>query len=398
MPLWPHLCRWSISIGGMSLRGWLQGTELRTGERPWWTSDNAVALSRPLEDWPATALSPARLALQVPTAVRCIEILTTQIAQFPAQAWRDDVMLEDQPRVLRRPDPFGSYFRFVHATVTDMLFEGTAAWFVTARDDNGRPLTLSVMPACELSIKWQPDMPVALARLNGAREIKYGGAVVDPADVILIPMIGVPGEARGVGPVQAGQPTASGQVAADDLVRSNFFDGVFPTGTLEVPTNLSKKQAEDMQSSFMRQAAGSRAPRVLSGGVEFKPHAVTARDAQWIEARQWGAGEIARLFGVPAGMLNLSSLTGGSVTYNNAVSLRTDLLQNGMSPIIARLEDAFARALPLTQECHLDTTRYLPPLEAVTPQAADPNAPPTDTPATPQTTEGGLPSGNTAVV
>lgn len=381
----------------MGIRSWLQADEIRS-RRPWWTAANTVAQSRLLETWPTNVGGASRLAMQVPTAVRCVELLSTQIAQFPAEAWRDDVRLETQPRVLRRPDPFSTYFRFTVDTVTDMLFEGTAAWLITARDEQtGRAIALQHLPACELEIRWEPSLPQAQARLENRRQIKYGGQLVDPEQVILVPMILPPGEARGVGPVQAGQAICQGQVAADDLVRSNFNDGAFPSGSINVPTNLSQEQADRVKSSFMESAAGSRAPVVLSGGAEFKPHAVTARDAQWIEARQWGASEIARLFGVPPAMLNIPIQGGSQVTYNNAVSVRTDLLHTGLGPINARLENAWSQVVPLTQQVHLDTTRYLPPLEAITPSSADPNSPPTDTPATP--TAGQEPTeGNTAVV
>lgn len=369
----------------MGIRSWItaDGAPGTEEVRGWFWPDSNAAQARILEGWPRQAASATSLAMQVPTAVRCIEILTTQIMQFPAEAWRGDVRLDDQPRLLRRPDPFSSYRRFVYGTVMDMLVCGGAAWLTTSRDDMSRPLTLRRIPASSLEVRWDPSMSPAMAELNMARQFLYDGIQLDPGDVTYVPMITVSGEAAGVGPVQAGVDITAGQVSADQLVRSNFTDGAFPSGTVTVATNLSQAAADDLQRKFMDRAGGSRAPVVMSGGAEFRPHAVTARDSQWIEARQWGAADIARLFGVPAAMLHIPVQGGSQVTYNNAVSVRTDLLHLGLSPINARLEDAFGSLLPTTQDCHLDTTRYLPPLEAITPASADPNSPPADTPATP---------------
>jgi phage portal protein BeeE len=186
---------------------------------------------------------------------------------------------------------------------------------------------------------------------------------------------------------------------ADGLVRSNFDEASYPSGVLETPGNLSEDRARDLSDKFVERMRGSRRPAVLSGGVTYQALTHNARDQQWIEARQWGAAEIARLFGLPPAALHIPVVGGSQVTYNNAVSVRTDILHLGLTPIISRLESAWSSLLPSTQQAHIDTTNYLPPLEAITPSAADPNAPPTDTANTPTPDQEADPdAGNTAVV
>ena len=365
----------------MGLRAWLAGQDLeeRSGP-PWHPAGQWPRLDVETSDPLLGAVSFDQLALQVPTAYRCIDLITSQLAQFPMVAHRDGEPLEEQPRVLRRPDPRGHYRVFVMRTVRDLLFRGAACWRVAARDDQGRALVLEHVDASLVTVQWNPRRGHSDAVLNQDRVVYIAGTPAPAqSDLVYIPMIELPGQARGYGPVEAAHALTTGQVTADNLVRSNFTDGVYPSGSIEVERTLSPSAAEALRSQFVDRNRGKREPVVMSGGATFQPFSQTLRDQQWIEARSWGASEIARLYGVPHAMLSLPTQGGGSLNYSNAVSVRRDWAIQGLSPIAARLEVAFQVCLPSTQEAVMDFTDWLEEVAPnVTPNQPDP-APAADT-------------------
>ncbi len=116
---------------------------------------------------------------------------------------------------------------------------------------------------------------------------------------------------------------------------------------------------------------------MLTGGLEYDVHQITASDAQWIEHRQWTAGDIARIFGVPAGLLSLPMAGGVNLTYTNIRDARTELVFNACDSMMAELGCAYESLLGPNVRVTWDVSSYLPPIEAVEnqPQANDPKTP-----------------------
>lgn len=360
----------------MGIRAWLTGRDLveeRSGP-PWHPAGEWPTLDVALSNTSSLTAggSADSLALGVPTAYRAIDITTTQLSQFPMVAHRDDEPTDYQPRVLRRPDPRGNYRTFIELTVRDMLFRGGATWRVAARDDDGRALVIHHVDSSLVTVEWNRRKNRTQAILDNDRTVYVAGQPA--ADMVYTPMITIPGRADGIGPIEAARSIVLGQITADELVRSNFTDGVYPSGAIETDRQLSQAAAADLRNQFEARNQGRRRPVVMSGGAKFTPFSMSLRDQQWIEARSWGATEVCRLFGVPTAMMNLPTQGGGSLQYNNAVSIRRDWAIQGLSPIASRLEVAFSEAcLPTTQHAVMDMSDWLEEVaKGVTPNQPNP--------------------------
>ena len=362
----------------MGLWDWVTGRDLeeRANERPQWfgpAPSSAAELSRIA--WEGNG-SPNQ-ALEIATIYRCIEILSTTIAQFPAIPYKETTGEElDRPAVFRRPDPRSTYRRFFIDSVVDMLTCGEATWHIAARGVDGNAIALRRVDASLCDWRWNPNVPYPQAIINADKVLHISGQMVpNQADYIQVPMILMPGQASGVGPIEAAGDTILATLVTDRFVRSTFTEGVMPSGVVEIEASMSPDAAARVKDEFIRRSAGSRAPVIMTGGAKYQAVQATAQQAQFTETRGYQTNELARMMGVPAAMLNIAVMGGsGTVTYQNSVSVRAALLQLGLSPIMMRLEDALTQAcLPSTQVAHLDSSEYLNPLpEAPGPQPDDP--------------------------
>lgn len=87
-----------------------------------------------------------------------------------------------------------------------------------------------------------------------------------------------------------------------------FSQGANVTGAFKLPAGrtLGKEQKDDLRNQLDEyRAGGSRDGKVivLEDGLEFQQMALTAEDAQWLEARKFSRGDIAMFFGVPPHMI-----------------------------------------------------------------------------------------------
>ncbi len=190
--------------------------------------------------------------------------------------------------------------------------------------------------------------------------------------VIAVPYYRPAGMLNGLGPVAAARTLWAGQSAADRMVNSNFTEGVFPSGvvTSDGAVAINESKATEIKRKFEERHAGTRGVVVLTGSAKFDPLSVTAKDAQWIEARQWGAGDIARAVGVPAGLLDLP-VGGSNLTYSNLADARTNFFHLGLDGPLCQIANGFEKVLPLGTDVEWDTSNYEPALE----QPAAPTAP-----------------------
>jgi HK97 family phage portal protein len=192
------------------------------------------------------------------------------------------------------------------------------------------------------------DGPVQpLERLIGLpTERVDGGDAEDPIDPRFLRehcierSLGFPGVAEGVGPLQAARHALSGYLDVDAYA-SDFYGQAVPQGTLATEQDIPPETAERYKAKWLE----SRDPvRVLGSGLTFDALRLSPRDAAWIEARQWNAAEVARVYGVPAYKLNLASESG--MTYTNAQDLDRAYLRDCVSSYTGPIEDALDDLTP----------------------------------------------------
>lgn len=194
------------------------------------------------------------------------------------------------------------------------------AFLYKAKDDMGRVQQL-----------W-PIRPsrVSVGRVDGKRvyRITQGSPGVDAGptgtvvgsegDILHIRGFGTDG-LMGLSPIQLARQVLGTQMAAEEYQGRFYANNATPNGVLQHPNRLSDEAAKRLKANWdtnHRGLANAAKTAVLEEGLEWKPVTIPFADQQFIEQQDFGIAQIARLFRVPAHMLNAS--TAKSLTYSTS--------------------------------------------------------------------------------
>ncbi|MET0771770.1 MAG: phage portal protein, partial [Candidatus Limnocylindrales bacterium] len=288
-------------------------------------------------------------ALRMPSVIRAVQLLAGTLAQMAPLAYRDEVLLELQPRILRRPSPFGSRYEFVYQTVYALLAgdenaakAGNAWWMVTSRDSEELPTAVILLPGSEVRVEWDEKRFVPRTH--------WRGQLVPARDIIHIALGRRPGGLLGRSPIEDGLDALAVGDTAERFAASWFLSSGIPSVTLKVPGAMDAVEADKLKRQWMAAHAGPEpTPAVLTGGVELDVPDMDPQRSQLQEARDYTNTITARLLGIPAPMLHVST-SGATITYVGAAGAMEELVKTTVAPIyMPPLEAAFGELLPRTQ-------------------------------------------------
>ncbi len=166
-----------------------------------------------------------------------------------------------------------------------------------------------------------------------------------PQDVIHVPALSRDG-VHGMS-IIAEQREVLGSVIAANNFGSRFFgNGAKPGGLISFPGKV--RDPEKIKQAVERSAGGENQHGllVLSEGADFKQMGIPPEDAQFLQTREFGVDEIARMFRLPSHFLNKM----GQATFNNLEQMGTHFAQYTMMPWIIRHEQEYTRKLLTPQE------------------------------------------------
>lgn len=307
-----------------------------TGTVPVWPPPNA-----------STMLVPWRGAgdpLALPTLMRCVKLIADVACQMRVTVEVGGTPVEP-PAWLRRPESFGTFLLrqrdLVEHAVASIALRGFAAWTATAA---GSSWMLTPLDTNRVSAWLDTDGRPRYYVDGSPTPTAYGAA--GRSGLLIAGFLTVPGHPLPVGPLQTARRAIDGIVDTDAYASRVFRSGMTSGQVLQTEQDLDLAKARAWQADWMAAHADPANPKipVLGSGLSLVNSLVNPRDAQWIEARQFGGQEIARMFGVPASMLGLPS--GDSLTYATARDHDAGFLKWTMSGYIGAIEDAWSSLLP----------------------------------------------------
>lgn len=288
-----------------------------------------------------------------PAVRTVVDFFSRNIAQLGLQAFRrvsdtDRIRLTDHPlpRLITRPNPSTTRYRFIESTVQDLGVYFNAFWLKV----RGRQLGLVRLPAAEVSVKggilptgyeWTPagaSQPQAFAPTEIVHFRGY-----DPAN----PLVGLP-------PIETLRQVLAEEAAATDYRRSFWKNAARVESVISRPATAPKWTTE--QRAAFRQAwqefAGSRAGMtpVLEDGMELKAIASTFRDAEYIGARKLSREEVAAAYHVPLPMVGILD----HATFSNIREQHKQLYQDCLGPWLVMLEEDIELQLVAAEFTNVD--------------------------------------------
>lgn len=260
--------------------------------------------------------------IAVPTAFRCIAIISTVVASCTVEvisktgdADRWDVL-----------DNLVSYTAF---EIQEILAAHLAGW--------GNFCARKVKSAAGTLIDLQPIDPadIEIKRIKGKKifRIKKRDADGKPvmsasqpnmglyedlteSEVFHIPGFGFDG-LKGVSPIlMAGQMFGTA-IAADKLAGRFYSNGQQLSGVIKVKAPLANQsQADAIKHQWNSNHAGignAGGVAVLDSETDFMPITISPDALQFLQSRQWQASEVAKMFGIPAFMISEQTTWGTGI-------------------------------------------------------------------------------------
>lgn len=281
-------------------------------------------------------------ALKLPPVIRGVQLIAGVGAAMLPLAYRNGQATQLQPRIVRKPDPFGTRYAFLYQTLEAMVADryGEAFWLLTDHDDRGYPRSAMVLPNDDIEVTWDDRRFLPRYRWRG-RELQRD------RDIKHIAPTRKAGELHGRGPVYEALDYLYPIKAAEDYASSFFSSGGLPMTVLKTAAAMTKEQAAELKSNWVNSRTAAE-PAVASGGVTPEFPAVNPEQSQMTEARGAGAAVVARILGIPAALLHVET-SGATITYTNPAGALEELVKSTILPsYLSPLEQAWSELVPST--------------------------------------------------
>jgi len=300
-------------------------------------SEWAFLTGEPYPDGPVPAGEHAAMGL--PPFGRGVALLANAVAgtEWRAQRWDADagvaLRLADQPAVLVDPDPSTTPWHYRWAATEDLILYGNHFALYGDLDYRTlRPGWLVPLPADNVWLLVDPD---------GGYAFTVGGEMLDPDSLLHVSAGNRSGEVLGRGVLAQYGEWLGGAIAAETHAGSYFAGGTLPPAVLQSPTVLTQTQADELKSKW-RALTNHREPVILPHGYVLTPIVSNAEQAQLVESRQWNAGAVAMMLGIPSYKLGLP---GASMTYQNIESADIEFVRDSVDRWAHALSESFTKWL-----------------------------------------------------
>lgn len=294
---------------------------------------------------------PTRDAATIPAVYRALSIISTSVSQLPLVVERQGVTLTgaDVPALVRKPSVTMSRSDWLEAVTISLAVDGNAFIHKVTAPGSTEVLDLAV---------WSPhDVHVWKHPRTGRITYTRRGKDYSPADVAHLHLQRLPGQLRGLGPIQAAQPVMRVAVDMRDYMGDWFRDTGQPPGVLTSDQVLTGEDARVARNAWnnldatgqpIETTANPSRIKVLGKGTRYEPILLKPRDAMWLDAQNFSTLEVARLLGVPSSLM-LAAIEGNSQTYSNVEQEWLAYVRFGLMAYLRKIEEALTHLTPLGQ-------------------------------------------------
>lgn len=269
--------------------------------------------------------------------IAAVTLLADSIAAMPLYLYRDrGVRIErgKTPAILIRPNDNQLIFEFVHQTIATLAVYGVA-FIYAPKDAKGFPIELRNIHPGKVTIHTDQD---------GKVEYEINRQRFSNDDIIQINWLLLPGQKRGVSPIDALRNTVGTLIAIDRFLAAFYGEGATPSSVLETDGQITEEQAKILRDSWEEAHWKRRRPAVLTGGLKWRPISASASDMDTMVHRDAIIRDIARAYRIP---LHLMLGTGGdNQTYQNVEAAGINFVRHTLLPWMRRLEDALSELFP----------------------------------------------------
>jgi HK97 family phage portal protein len=233
--------------------------------------------------------------------------------------------------------------------MTSLALRGNSYHLVTERDKYEFATQLEPL---------HPDMVITQYNYeNGQRMYQVDGTKVPNHDIVHIRRFSLPAALVGLSPIQQARQAIGLGLAADRYGARYFGDSANPSAVLSTDQDLPEATAERAQKSWIASHGGRRHPAMLSGGLKYEAISITPEESQFLQTRQFQAGEIAMLYGIPPHMLGQTDRT---TSWGSGIEQQgIGFVRYTLRPWLSCIEAALSTLLPRNQMVKFDVKDLL---------------------------------------
>ena len=248
------------------------------------------------------------------------------------------------PTIFDRPSVIGTWFDWMAQAMVSVLLQGNCWGYITGKDGYGFPTGIEWIPPEDVYVQEPQDMHTA--NPLRARVYVYGREVTwhgPDAEVFHVRGVTLPGRIEGISPLRAFALTWLAGREAQRFGTDWYAAGGFPPGTFQnAEMEVNAEQAAQIRHQLV-QSLRRREPLVYGRDWDYKPVTVPASEAQFIEAMQLNATQIAAILSLPPN--KLGGLSGDNLHYSSQAQDTLAIIE-ALRPWLVRFEQAFFDLLP----------------------------------------------------
>lgn len=253
-------------------------------------------------------------AMRLTAAYRAVQVIAGTVASLPRNVYLSgppnlegavDKTIVNSP-LLQQPYPDMTGYEWVELICTHLLLWGNA-FCLKVPNQLGTEI-VRLLPLLPYDVTPQrrllPDGQAYGPKVYQMSP-RIGGGYLTDDEILHIPGLGYDG-IRGLSPVALCRQAFGLGIAAEEAASRLYGNGNLLGGVLQTDQKLNQDQADQIKLRWRERISGlARAHEVavLDQGMRFQPVAMPARDAQFLESRDFQTSEVARIFGVPPHLL-----------------------------------------------------------------------------------------------
>lgn len=281
----------------------------------------------------------------------CLRLRANLVSTMPVDLYRTvDGRAVEVPKPPVLVNPGGSQVgikEWLYSTQFDLDRAGNCFGLVTARDGLGLPARIDLVPLADVTVKMK----------DGVRSYRIGNRDYDAADVWHERQYTMAGLPVGLSPVAYAAWSIGEYLSVQQFALDWFGNGAVPSAHLKnTAKTIDPKSATEVKQRF-KAATASGDLFVTGQDWEYKMIQAEAAGADWIEAKRFGIGDIARFFDVPGDLIDAGA--NGSMTYANISQRNLQFLVMNLGPTVIRREDALSSLSSRPRYVKLNTDALL---------------------------------------
>jgi HK97 family phage portal protein len=243
----------------------------------------------------------ANSAMSIASVHACVRVISDAISGLSFKLYFDDgtnkrqVVAHYSNYVLNEPNPYQTKFDFMTFMTAQLVLKGNAYAFIK-RDE--RFIATAIHPIVSDTVSAYMMDGELFYRVNAPGF----PSVIPASDMLHFKGLSTDNVLVGKSPI-----VMHAETLGIDLAAIKSSAAVYKNGTLKFllksVSKIDQAQAAPLRKSLDDVIEGNQRSAVLPHGVEMEKLSMTPEEAQYIQARQFSAEEIARIFGVPASMI-----------------------------------------------------------------------------------------------